>query len=102
MKMGEEKSFTIKIPAEVQDELAGKDIKFDVKVVIGSKITPAPLDDTLAKKLGLENIQLVMEGARSVASKKSAEAEELHYINQISSRLVAEYDFKIPSWLTAT
>jgi trigger factor len=101
MKQGDEKSFSLAMPKELNDYLAGKEIKFDVKVVLGAKITPAPLDDALAIKIGVKNIQEVLNAAKVVGDNKLKEEEDAHYANQISSRLVAAHDFKVPSWLTS-
>jgi trigger factor len=101
MKQGENKSFAIIMPKELNDHLASKEIKFDVKVVLGAKITPAPLDDALAKKIGVANIQEMMNAAAVVGANKIKEEEDTHYANQISSRLVEAHDFRVPSWLTS-
>ena len=102
MKQGEEKSFTIKMPKDLNDYLAGKEIKFDVKVILGAKVIPAPLSDELAQKIGAKNIQEIMNGTKVVADNRLKEEEDAHYANQISARLVSAHDFKIPSWLTAS
>lgn len=101
MKQGEEKSFSLIMPKELNDILAGKEIRFDVKVILGAKIIPAPLDEELAKKVGVKDTQEMMGAAKVLAENKLKEEEDTHYANQISNRLVAGHDFRIPSWLSA-
>ena len=101
MKLGDEKVFTVKMPDDIEDTLASKDITFTVKVVIGSKVEPMPLDDSLAQKLGIANIQELMNSVKSMADSKIQETEHMRIINQISHVLVSEHDFKIPAWLSS-
>lgn len=100
MKKGEERSFIVQMPKELNDYLAGKDIKFDVKLVLGAKITPAPLDEELAKKIGVQSLQMVMDGCKSSADNRIADNESSYYFGQISNRLVSGHEFKVPAWLT--
>jgi len=99
LKIGEDRIFYIKVPEDGLPSVAGKDMKFHVTLVSGSKIQLMPLNDELAQKLGKPTFeelhQVVMEAAtgRIDMQRKSAT------VNQISAKLVAAHDFKIPDWL---
>lgn len=99
MKVGENRIFYITVPLDGLPSVAGKQIKFDVTLVSGSKIAPAALDDELAKKLGKETFEelhaMIMQAAmgRYEMQRKGA------IIAQVSAKLVATHDFKIPDWL---
>jgi trigger factor len=100
MRVGEEKTFTIVLPADVDDSFAGKEATFTTSVILGSKISPAALDDDLAKKVGLKTLQELMAAVQAMASNRAKELENAAVVNQITARLVAEHDFKIPLWLS--
>lgn len=100
MKSGEERSFELKMPEGIPDTLAGKTVKFNVKVILGSKVQPSALDDDLAKKVGFETFQLMMDHASATASSRVQELAKNNITDQISRRLVANHDFKVPSWIT--
>lgn len=100
MKAGEEKTFTIKLPEDGNDALAGQMATFTVSVILGSKVAPAPLDDELAKKVGLKSLQELNSAVQAMSGNRVKEMENAGVLNQISARLVANHDFKVPSWLT--
>lgn len=100
MKPGEEKEFTLKTPAKDFDpEYSDKELKFKVKLLNGSKRVPAGLDDELAQRIGLENFEALQKQVIGVAGAKIQGMENGHYQDQISRRLIANHDFKIPQWI---
>lgn len=101
MKAGEERVFVLNMPDSVADSLAGKAVHFKVKLVLGSKIQPAPLDDSLAKKVGFEDFQTMMNHASTTASSRVQETTKNEIMDQITRRLVSGHDFKIPHWISS-
>lgn len=100
MKPDEERTFTLKTPIDFDPEYAEKELTFNVKLISGSKQVPAALDDELAKKLGLENFEALNVQVKGLASAKIQGMENGHYQDQISRRLIADHDFKIPEWIS--
>ena len=102
LKIGDEKSFSIKMPEDISDSLANKSIDFQVKIILGSKVEPAALDDNLAKKIGFPDFQAMLNQANGTASNRIKELERNHVLDQISRRLVSTHEFKIPSWISSS
>jgi trigger factor len=99
MKPSETREFVLHVPENHATDCAGKDIKFMVKLISGSKVDPAPLDDSLAKQVGLETFELLTQNAHSTASARIKELEKNHHLDQIARRLLVNHDFKIPQWI---
>ncbi len=99
MKVGETREFNIRVPDDSLPSVSGKDILFKVSVINGSKNEFAPLDDTLAHKLGKENFQELHEMVLLAATGRSDMQKKGAIISQISAILVNSHDFKIPEWL---
>lgn len=99
MKIGDVRTFYIKVPEDGLPSVSGKDIKFIVTLVSGSKIESAGLDDEFAKKLGKETFEelhgVVMQAATGRVELQRKQA----IVTQLSAKLVANHDFKIPDWL---
>jgi trigger factor len=100
MTAGEEREFMIQAPMTSQ-AFQGKFISFHVKLLTGSKITPAPLDNTLAEKVGFKSFDDLMNYAKATASNRIKEIETTHIFDQIGKRLLANHDFRVPSWIIA-
>jgi trigger factor len=100
MKIDETRSFDILIPEGGLPSVVGKNIKFEVKLVAGSKNTPMPLNDELAIRAGKENYQQLMDAVAASASMRYTEAARGANVKQLSARLLNDNDIKIPSWLT--
>jgi trigger factor len=99
MKLGETREFDLNMP-EDHKVYANKTLHLEVKLTMGSKITPAALDDELAKNIGIETFDKLMDNVRSMASGRVKELEDNQLMDQISKRLIANHDFKIPSWVS--
>jgi trigger factor len=101
MKPGEEREFSLTTPDKDFDpEYLSKELTFKVKLIGGSKKTPAGLDDQLAQKIGLENFAALETQVTGVAGAKIQGMENGHYQDQIGRRLIANHDFKIPDWIS--
>lgn len=100
MKVGETRDFILQVPSEgTLPSVAGKALKFEVDLVLASKVTPMPLNDELAKKLNKETFEELSTFLMGLATSKVKEIENAKLLNQISSRLVADNTIDVPSWL---
>lgn len=100
MKVGDTREFTLRIPEGGLPSVVGKDVKFVVTLMMGSKVTPLPLTDELAKKAGKENLTELETFLSQKATAQVAEAERNALVNQITSQMLASTEIKIPYWLT--
>ena len=100
MQCNDNREFELSIPENYGGDLAGKTVKFEVKLLMGSKIEDAILDDELASKIGLTNVNDLMTNAVSIASSRISELDNEQVFNQISKRLIENHTFKIPYWIS--
>jgi trigger factor len=100
MKVGETREFELLFDAKIKPEYNNQILKFEVKLHMGSKITPAELNDDLAKAVGLETLNSLIENVNGMAGNRIKELEKAGIIDQIAKRLVAEHDFVIPTWIS--
>lgn len=94
MKTGEEKSFEVLWDSQTKEKAT-----FVVKVHMGVKVLPAPLDDSFASKLGLNNFETLRAEVAAAASKKIDEYQKDSIHGQIVSQLMAAHQIDIPFWL---
>lgn len=99
MTMGETREFDITAPPEGLPSLAGKVVHLKVTLNIGSKTTPAALDDELAKKLGKETFAELREAVFVGASGKTAHAHQMKINEAVARRLLADTNVPVPNWL---
>jgi FKBP-type peptidyl-prolyl cis-trans isomerase (trigger factor) len=69
---------------------------------MGSKSTPCSLDDELAEKLNKKNFSELREFVGKTAAARVLQAERLELNNKVSSILIDEHKFDVPSWLTVS
>jgi trigger factor len=100
MKPGETREFELFIQESLDPKYANKVMKFNVKLIMGSKVEPIALDDELARKVGLKDLNELVEKAGAMASNRVVELEKGAILDQISRRLIEGHDFKIPSWIS--
>lgn len=92
LKPGESAKFTI-------TEEDGSVLNFEATVHMGLKHMSAPLDDTLAAKLGLDSLSKLQEKVNGIAS-NTLEAEKTQKIQQqLFNRLLDLHDFEMPQFL---
>lgn len=91
MSAGEERIFNV--------DLGGKVGQATVKVHMGMRNIPAPLDDTLAQKVGFDSCDKLREVAKGIATGKLKEHETQELSQQIVRKLIELHEFEIPSWL---
>jgi trigger factor len=99
MKPEDTREFDLNLPEDHKD-YPGKTIHMNVKLTMGSKTIPAALDDELAKQIGLENFDKLLEGVKSMATTRIKELETNQIMDQITNRLVENHQFRIPTWIS--
>ncbi|AOX19673.1 trigger factor [Kozakia baliensis] len=97
MKPGEEKIITVTFPAEYQaQELAGKEVTFDIKANALKKPIDPALDDDLAKKIGFEGIEQVRDLITKQAENEYAQLSRLRIKRDLLDALSGKTDFEAP------
>jgi trigger factor len=100
MKVGEAKSIELEIPAEFPvKEVAGKTLKYEVKLEGLKTKTSVPLDETFAAKLGAPNIETLRNSARDVLTKRKQDEAKTAVRRQVIEHLLADSNFPIPESL---
>ncbi|HEX5282003.1 MAG TPA: trigger factor [Micropepsaceae bacterium] len=97
VKAGEQKTITVKFPDNYGSEkLAGKEAQFDVTVKAVKAPNEVPIDDELAKKIGLESLDQLKERIRDQLKGDYARASRIHLKRRILDSLDAAHDFPLP------
>ena len=97
VKKGEEKTVSITFPSEYQAEhLAGKDAEFAVTVREVKVPLPVTVDDALAEKLGLENLEALKGAVREQSEKEYAQVSRTKLKRQLLDILAEGHDFEVP------
>ncbi len=100
MKLDEIREFALSVsPESVSKELSGKTLKFKVKLNMGKKVVPMPLDDNLAIKLGMDSLEKLRAEVYGTATQRIKQHEDQAVAKQVTKKLVTEHDFKVPAWL---
>lgn len=94
MKTGEEKTFEVLWDSQTKEKAT-----FVVIIHTGIKIAPAPLDDSFAQKLGVDNFDKLRAEVDGAAAKKIKDYERDNIHSQIISQLIAVHQIEVPSWL---
>lgn len=100
MTMGETREFDMKVPDNGLPSLAGKIVHLKVTLNIGSKSTPAPLDDEFAKKLGKKDFAELRDFVGQTAAAKAANNFRMQLTEAIARRLIADNVVSVPPWLS--
>ena len=100
MKPGEEKTITVTFPAEYQAaHLAGKEATFDIAAKQLRKPVPAPVDDTLAEKLGFETLDSLREVLTSMRQRRLEELTRMRLKRDLLDLLADQANFTPPDVL---
>jgi trigger factor len=100
-KVGELIEVNVKFPDEyASEELAGKDALFEVKVKELHKAIPAPIDDELAKKVGLEDLKSLKTSFREEHEREYSKLSRLHMKRSLLDQLEENHDFEVPQTIT--
>lgn len=99
MAMGETREFDLKSPPGSLPSLAGKTVNLKVTLVMGSKNTPCPLDDTLATKMGRKDLNDLREAVRGTAAAVLQNQEKAAVNEALAAKLLELNPFDVPSWM---
>jgi len=96
-KAGDEKKVEVTFPEEYGAEhLAGKDVVFEVTVK-GVKVPlPTVIDDALAEKLGLENLDALKTAVREQVEREYGDVSRNRLKRSLLDTLADEHDFDVP------
>jgi len=100
MTLGETREFDVKVPEGSLPSLTGKNVHVKVTLVMGSKVTPCPLDETLAAKLGRKDMDEVREFVRGTATASIQNKYKAALANAVTSKLVADNKIDVPNWMS--
>jgi len=92
MAAGEERTFTMKLDGSSDDTM------LKVKIHMGLKSTPAPLDDSLAQKVGLKDFTSLMKEIENISGQRTENTKNQMISQQVIKRLLAENPFEVPEW----
>ena len=99
-RKGEKKAVTVNFPAAYQAEhLAGKEAEFAVTVREVKVPLPVTLDDALAEKLGLENLEALKTAVREQSEKDFAVVTRTKLKRELLDALANNHDFDLPPTL---
>ncbi|MBF0332174.1 MAG: trigger factor, partial [Alphaproteobacteria bacterium] len=77
-------------------ELAGQPVEFDVKVKELRRQVPAPVDDELAKGMGLDDLDALKKALREEFSRDYASRSRGHAKRALLDILAERHDFAVP------
>jgi trigger factor len=100
MMLGETREFGLLVPEGSLPSLAGKTINVKVTLNMGSKITPCPLDDSLAVKLGKKDFQELKEFAHATAGVGVQNKYKAALAESVAARLVDTNVITVPNWMS--
>lgn len=100
MKVEELREFDVVAPATSLPSMANKTIHFKVSVTTGSKNVPMPLDNSLAEKVGMKDMQELREFVHKAAMGKMANAEKTLINQAVSIKLVQDNKVEVPNWMS--
>ncbi|WP_417483436.1 trigger factor [Maricaulis sp.] len=96
-KAGEERTVTVTFPAEYQAKhLAGKEAVFDVTVKAVEAPQDSKIDDELAKRLGLSDLDALKDALRKRFAGEHAAQSRLKVKRAVLDQLDEAHDFDLP------
>lgn len=99
-RKGEKRVVNVSFPADYGvAKLAGKPAQFDVEVKSVEMVRPTPIDDALAQKLGLENLEALKAGAKSRIAAEFAQMSGMKLKRDVLDKLDEQYNFDLPQRL---
>ena len=100
IKVGAKTEVKVKFPENYgAAELSGKDAVFDVTVHEIKAVTPAAIDDELAKKLGGENLDALRESIKEEQEREFLTMSRMTLKRELLDKLAYAHDFKVPEKL---
>ena len=100
VKVGDKIEVKVKFPDSYgAAELSGKDAIFDVTVNELKETVPSAIDDELAKKVGMENLEALKKSIREEQESQFNEMSRMILKRALLDELSAAHDFEIPEKL---
>lgn len=100
---GETRRFAVTFPADYRgQELAGKEVQFEVTAKALRRAVVPPLDDELAKKLGLEGVDKLRELVRQQIQREYDQMSRMRLKRQLLDELAKIATFTVPESLVQT
>jgi len=100
VKVGDKIEVKVKFPDSYgAAELSGKDAVFDVTVNELKETVPSAIDDELAKKVGMENLEALKKSIRKEQEREFNEISRMILKRALLDELSAAHDFEIPEKL---
>ncbi|MCP4316537.1 MAG: trigger factor [Hyphomicrobiales bacterium] len=97
LKSGDHADLNIRFPDEyVNDKLAGKDAIFEVDIKEIREKTPLPVDDDLAKVVGMESLDALRQAVRKQIESEYGTITRAHLKRGILDELADKHDFAVP------
>jgi trigger factor len=99
MKKGQKKSFKLKLPKDhPEKELAGEEVKFEVKIN-EVKLVKEPTLDEVAKKMGVKDKKELKEKFKEAQENQKEKEVEKKYEQDLVTSLVNKAEFGVPDAL---
>jgi trigger factor len=96
-RAGDSRTVTAKFPDNYgATNLAGKEAQFDVKVKQVKAPNDVPIDDELAKKIGLESLEQLKQRVREQLQGEYGRASRIHLKRRILDALDEAHNFDLP------
>ena len=103
VKVGDEKAVNVTFPEEYNaPNLAGKDAVFDVKVSEVKAPQDSPVDDALAEKVGLKDLEELKQRITEQFETEFARQSRAHVKRQLLDKLDEGHDFDLPAGMVNT
>jgi trigger factor len=97
IKVGDHVEVKVKFPDEyASEELAGKDALFDVEVKELREAIPAVIDDELAKKVGVEDLNSLKVSFREEQEREFKKIARTRMKRSLLDQLEKNHDFQVP------
>jgi trigger factor len=97
VKAGDERTVKVTFPENYgAANLAGKDAEFAVKVTAVKAASPVVIDDDLAKKIGLDSLDILKERIREQLKSDFSRASRTHLKRRILDALDESHSFDLP------
>jgi trigger factor len=99
-RKGDKRVVNVSFPADYGvAKLAGKPAQFDVEVKSVETVEPTPIDDALAQKLGLENLDALKGGVKTRIAAEFAQMSGMKLKRDVLDKLDEQYNFDLPQRL---
>lgn len=97
VKQGDKTVVKVTFPAEYGAEhLAGKDAEFAITVHEVKTVTPAKVDDELAKQLGMEDLAKLRQSVKEEIERDYASMSRAHLKRHLLDALAEGHSFEVP------